>query len=344
METYFAIHDVEIKKFREEEDKKGRARRGSIDFSNPSTATSNTNIFAQSEKVIVAMTRGEKKLFVDAVHEDSPTTIPYKFFRLVNNISISDSQARCQEQRKIILKLFKAKPDKTWREQVDYVPASQLRMSGVHGSSKSSKSSKSSSSYKSSKSTRESSKGQENAGADVVYSRKNKVEVNYKGRGRWYSGTVTGKHTSSKTGNTTYTIKFDDGNLDHHFLEDESLMERNYDMVKESEFNNTVRGFFIENVVDQARICITGMYLYNKPLERDGYYLYIAVFSVSVEWCVRKLLSSSIISYSNTSISHSLDTNIHPSTSINPSVIQTLRRIMMLMVMVLAMDPINSTA
>ena len=51
-------------------------------------------------------------------------------------------------------------------------------------------------------------------------------------------------------------------------------------------------------------------------LRLKGLYIYIVVISVSVEWCIKKRLSSSITSYSSTSISYNYHTNNN--TSFNP--------------------------
>ena len=47
-------------------------------------------------------------------------------------------------------------------------------------------------------------------------------------------------------------------------------------------------------------------------------YIYIVVISVRVERCIRQLWSSSITSYSSTSILHSHNANIHHSTPLPP--------------------------
>ena len=49
-----------------------------------------------------------------------------------------------------------------------------------------------------------------------------------------------------------------------------------------------------------------------------GLYLYILVISFIVEWCTSKPLSSSITSYSSTSISNTHNTKIHPPPTLSP--------------------------
>ena len=60
-------------------------------------------------------------------------------------------------------------------------------------------------------------------------------------------------------------------------------------------------------------------------LRLKGLYPYIVDISVAFEWCIGNSLSSSITSFSSTSIAHSHSTNIHPRIKISILVQNTAR-------------------
>ncbi len=104
METYFAIQNLKNEEDEEEGHEPRNKNRRGLDDNNHE----HIDPFYE-EKILVEMTRAEHKLFDEAVHEDSPTTIPYTYFNIIDDIKLSKSVATCKQQQQTIYNIFKVR-------------------------------------------------------------------------------------------------------------------------------------------------------------------------------------------------------------------------------------------